>query len=142
MPPRPPAWPPVRSPSAWPVRAVCQLGDKGLIDDVDTDHEGLALIEIDGLAGFGQVLDQVGIGLLLIGQAAFELAAQPGYLGGIQRHVLVLSHLDRDTLEIGQETGAAQLAAAAADASQHAGLLAGSDLPELDAHPEAFYQVF
>ena len=122
--------------------SVRQFGDKGLIDDVDADHQGLALFEIHGLAGLGQVLDQVGIGLLLIGQTALELSAQSGNLGGIERHVLIFGHLDRDALEVRQEAGAAELAAAAADSPQHAGFLAGTDLPELNAHPEPFHQVF
>ena len=87
------------------------------------------------------MLDKVLIGVLLILQAAHQPPAGAGNLGGIQRQVLGLGHLDGDRLELVQELRAAEGPSTDAQTAQHLGLVPHADLTQLNAGMDGTGQV-
>jgi hypothetical protein len=85
-------------------------------DVVAGDRAG-ALRGFDGLADAGRVLTEVLVQGMLVLQAAHQPAAGAGDAHGVDRQVLLLGHPHRDRLEVLEERGAAQVAAARADAA-------------------------
>ena len=81
------------------------------------------------------------IELVFIAQAAHEAAADTGNLGRIEGHALPLGHADGNGLEVAQEGGAAQGPSAAANAADHLGFIAQTDLAQLDTRAEDRGQV-
>ena len=65
----------------------------------------------------------------------------PASFGGVEREVLLLRHLDGDRGELAQPGAAAELATARTDATDQAGLVAGADLPHLDAGVQRLREV-
>src|SRR5690606_13328731 len=80
---------------------------------------------------------ELGVEIVLVGQAAEEPAAAARHLARVQREVLILRHFDRDRDEVPEEARAAELAAADADAADELRLVAGADLLQLDAGLES-----
>src|SRR2546429_6932979 len=76
------------------------------------------------------------IGRELVDEAALEAAADTGELRLVQWQVLLFGHPYRDVRELVEPRGAAELAAARADAGHHLCLVAGAHPPELDARAE------
>ena len=100
--------------------------------DVVADQPALALVGLDGRAERRQVGLELLVERVLVLQAAHQPAAGAGDLERVERQVLVLGHPDRDRLEVLEERGAAQVAAARPDAALDAGLVARADLAQLD----------
>ena len=121
------------------VEAVVRRADAHLdhlLDGVDLGDHAHAVGGHDVLAHPGNALERLLIGVLLVLQAAHQPAAQAGNLGGVQREVLLLGHLDGHGLEVAQERAAADGPAAGAESAQHLRLVAHADLAQLDAHFE------
>ena len=74
-------------------------------------------------------------------QAAHQPAADTGNLGGIQRQILFLRHLDGHRNELRQMGMAAQFPAADSNSSQNFGFIPHADLPQLDSGLEHAGQV-
>ena len=87
-----------------------------------------------------ELLQRVGIDLVLEVEAALEFAALARQLLRVGHDLLRLGSAGGDTLEVGQPCGAAQLAAAGAQTAHLAGLLTDADLLHLDAHMELLGQ--
>jgi len=69
---------------------------------------------------------------MFVFEAAHQPAARAGDAQRVERQVLILGHPDGDRLEVVEEGGAAQVAAAGADAALDAGRVARGQLPQLD----------
>ena len=95
-----------------------------------------ALLEADGLPGGRELLQRVGIHLILKIEAALQLAALPRKLLRVGHDLLRLGRRGGDRLEVGEPRRAAELAPAGAQAAHFARLLAHADLLHLDAHVE------
>src|ERR1700753_2903940 len=109
--------------------------------DVVAGDRARALRGLDRLADAGRVLTEFLVQRVLVLQAAHQAAAGPGDAHRVDRQVLFLGHADRDGFEVLEERGAAQIAAARADAALQPGLVPGADLPQLDPGPELTGQV-
>src|SRR4051812_19140342 len=70
---------------------------------------------------------------MFVFEAAHQAAARTRDAERVEGQVLVLGHADGDRLEVGEERGAAQVAAARADAALHTGRVAGGELAQFDA---------
>src|SRR4051812_38108688 len=90
--------------------------------------------------GAAAVLDAIAVGQF-IAEAAFQAAALPRELRGVQAELLLLGHLDRDRLERRQERRAAERPSARTVAAEHLGLVAHADLAHLDADVEVAGEV-
>ena len=86
----------------------------------------------DALAGLGQFLLHLPVLLALVAQAAHQAAAAARDLHGIQGKLLVFRHLDGDGVKLSQEAHAAEGTAAAPESADDLGLVARSNLPQLD----------
>ena len=73
-----------------------------------------------------------GVQRMFVLEAAHQPAARAGDAQRVEWQILVLGHPDGDRLEVGQERGAAQVAAARADAALDPGRIAGGELAQLD----------
>ena len=118
------------------VRAVVQLHLASAAQHLGRDHLAAPLGRIDHAALPGRDLLQLGIGLMLILQAAHQTAAHAGNLRRVERQVLVLRHVDGHRVEIVQIRAAAQLAPAGAQPADHLGLVAHADLAQFNARAE------
>ena len=107
-----------------------------LADGVDLGKHAHAVRCDDILAHLGQLLERLGIVVLLVFEAAHEPSAEAGDLRGIEGKVLLLGHLDGHGLEIAQEGAAADGPTAGAEAAEHLRLVAHADLTKLYAHLE------
>ena len=67
-----------------------------LAQHIDLYHAAFAVLGDDALAELGQTFAKLGVGRLLVDQAALEAAALTGDLGRVQDQALVLGVLDRD----------------------------------------------
>ena len=105
------------------------------------EHHGLALGQVDPLADRRRLPREVGVQRMLVLQAAHQPAAGAGDLQRVGRQVLHLGHPQADRLEVLQEGGAAQVAAAVAQPADQPGRVAGPDLPQVDPRPQAAGQL-
>ena len=104
---------------------------------IDTLHfTTLAVFQRYLLTDVRQFLIQPLIGALFIFQTAHQTAADTADLHRIQREILLLRHLDRYRRKIRQKRLAAQRPAADADSAENLGLVAHTDLPQLDTRLE------
>src|ERR1700759_1286926 len=122
-----------------PVRV--QLDHDLVGRDVVTGDRAGALWSLNRSADARRVFTEVLIQGMLVLQAAHQTAAGPGDAPRVDRQVLLFGHPDRDRLEVFEEGGAAQVAAARADATLQPGFVTGADLPELHPAPELTGQV-
>ena len=87
------------------------------------------------------VLAEILVERVLVLQAAHQPPARPRDPHRVDRQVLVLGHPDRHRLEVLEEGGAAQVAAARADPALQPRLVPRADLPQLDPGLEPAAQV-
>ena len=116
--------------------AVIELHLADAAQHLGRDDLAAALGGIDNAALTRRDLLELGVGLVLVFQAAHQTAAYTGDLRRIERKVLVLGHVDGDRMEVVEVGRAAQLTAAAAEAADHLRLVAHADLAQLDTGAE------
>ena len=123
------------------LRVLVQHHLGGLTQQIHLTDGAHAVGRLHQRVLLGRPLDEVGIGLLLIFQAAHEPAAGAGDLGGIEGEILGLGHLDGHGVEVAEEGGAAVGSAADAQASQHFRLVPDAHLTQLNPGAEDAGQV-
>ena len=84
---------------------------------------------------------KIRIVLLLVGQTTKQPSAHSGNLGGIEKEVLILGHLDGHRLEAAQKTPATAHLTAVAKSADHLCLMAHPDLAKFDARAVVAHQV-
>ena len=123
------------------LRTVVQLHLAGAAQHLRGNDLSSPLRRIHHAALLGRDLLQLGIGFVLIFETAHQPPAGAGYFGRVKRQVLILGHIDRNRMEVLQIRGAAQLAAAGAQAADHLRFIAHADLPQLDTGAEYAGQI-
>ena len=114
---------------------------QGLGKDVRLYKESLSVLELKGLVHLGKARLGVQIGLYLIIQAAFELAALAGQFLRVQGKVLYAGCRCCNALELSYIVGAAKLSSAYADAAYQTSLLTSADLLHLHPDVELFRKI-
>src|SRR5262249_18498645 len=115
-----------------PGAGLAHLDDHFIGRDTISDDDSRALRCFYLRAELRRMPFEIDIQGVLILQAAHQPPARACDPHGVDGEVLVLRHPDRDRLEVLQERGAAQIAAAWADPALQLRLVPGPDLPELD----------
>ena len=122
-------------------RAVVQLHLAGAAQHLGRDDFAAPLGRIDDAALLRRDLLQLGIGFILIFQAAHQAAAHARNFRRVERQILILRHIDRNRMEVLQIRAAAQLTPASAQTADHLRFVAHADLPQLDARAEHAGQI-
>ena len=105
--------------------------------NVVPDHRAGPFRSVERLADPGRVLAEVLVERVLVLQAAHQPTARARDPHRVDRKVLLLGHPNGHRLEVLQERGAAQIAAAGPDAALQPGLIPRADLAELTARAMA-----
>ena len=96
---------------------------------------------LDIVTHTGKLAIQFFVGVFLIFQATHQSAANTGDLGGIQGQILLLRHLDGYRHEIRQIAVATQRSSTDTDTATDLGLIADTDLAQLDTGLEHTCQI-
>src|SRR5690606_18685515 len=121
--------------------SIFVLEQHALAPDVDAHDLLPAARREERLALAREALARLHVAVVFVREAAHQPAAAPGDLRRVEREALVLRELEADGLQLAQPRGAAQLAAAPADAAQQRGLVADADLLGLDARADRAVEV-
>ena len=141
---------PVRAGKYLDVISVIALGEPFGILEFDLDHarqRGNLANGANAVGGFyrgvygGRQASLLLVGLLLVAQTAHKSATVARDLGGIEREILLLCHLNGHLTEIGEEACAAKGSAANAETADKLCLVTNTDLTKLDTGAEHRSQV-
>jgi hypothetical protein len=117
-------------------RAVLTPEQQPLAEDVHGLDELGPCTRLDGLALLRETLAAAHVEVMLVPEAAEQAATPAGNLRRVERQMLILGQGEAHRAQLWQPTGAAVLAAAAADAIEALGLVARADLPQVDPRAE------
>jgi hypothetical protein len=121
--------------------AVLPDDDNGLAEDDVLPDLVFPIVECEVFAYFRHGLAGRLVGGILVVQAAEQPVAGPRYLGRVEGQVLLFGHFDGNRLEILDERGAAEFAAAAPQAAQHFRFVAHPYLAHFNPGTEFLHKV-